>query len=395
MLTASLLLLSALSARAGELEQIRVFVGEQHSQVLLVADAPMQSGAPRVLPRDGALPARAAVTFAGVSIDERLEGAYPRQGEHQRIEVDQGGVRRVLFKPVRTDAGPGVELVVELDQPRAATVTPVGQAGLLLELRVPGAPDDPTLPDPALLARWMEGVSLSRQAPTSPRRVIVVDPGHGGEDHGAVGLSGAHEADVALALSRRVARELEERLDVEVVLTRQDDTFIPLRDRAAMANALDAVVFVSIHANAAPGPTAWGIETYYVDTASDAGAARVAARENAMVTESEGELDRIVAQLAVAGTNQLSRDLAARVQREVVTQLQGVFGPPQIRDLGVKTALFYVLVSTRMPAILFEAGFLTQTEDELRVRHPIYQQVAAEAIADAVEAWLVAQEGGR
>ena len=214
-----------------------------------------------------------------------------------------------------------------------------------------------------------------------------MDPGHGGKDSGALGLSGTHEADVALVLAKRVKKELERRLDADVVLTREDDRFVSLTDRAAIANALDADLFVSIHANAAPAPTVWGIETYYLDGASDIGAARVAARENA-VAAVNGPVDGIVTDLLVSGTNRLSRELATGIQTEVVSGLTDVYGPNQIRDLGVKAAVFAVLVSTRMPSVLFESGFLTHPDDEMRLRHPVYQRTVAVAMADAVALWF-------
>ena len=125
-----------------------------------------------------------------------------------------------------------------------------------------------------------------------------------------------------------------------------------------------------------------------MDTASSGASARVAARENAMVELAEEPVDRVVAQLAVAGTNQLSRDLAHTVQTSVVEDLRAVYGEDQIRDMGVQTALFYVLVSTSMPAILYEASFLTHPEDEMRLRTPAFQEITAEAIADAVVEFL-------
>ena len=385
-----LVLLSAV--HAGELEQVRVFVGEDHARVLLLTDTPVQGATARSVPAKGASPARGTVLLPGTGLDAQLAEAYVRDGESFYIPVDDGGVSRVVL----ADLGGNVQVGVEMAQTRELTVTPVGEVGLLLDLRVSGAAVDSSLPDAQLLAAWMDGVSLARKGEgvSKPRRLVVVDPGHGGHDPGALGCTGTKEADIALQLSRRVARQLDERLDVDVVMTRDEDIFIPLGDRAAMANALDADLFLSIHANAAPGPTAWGITTFYMDTASDAGAARVASRENALVVESDQSMDRLVAELSVAGTSRLSRDLAGMVQSSVVTELQAVYGEEQIRDLGVQTALFYVLVSTRMPAILYEASFLTHPDDEMRLRQPLFQELSAEGIVDAVEEYFEAEESG-
>ena len=129
-------------------------------------------------------------------------------------------------------------------------------------------------------------------------------------------------------------------------------------------------------------------------TASDAGAARVAARENAIAAQEQAEgIERIVLELSMAGTNRMSQLLAMDVQRSVINQLQIIYGEDQIRDLGVKTALFYVLHSTTMPSILFEASFLTHPDDEMRLRHPLFQQTVAESIAAAVEQYVERQQG--
>jgi len=381
-------LLSA--AFAGELEQIHVFIGEEHARVLLLTDSPVNGATARSTPAKGSSPARGTVLLPGTGLDAALAEAYVREESHFFIPVDDGGVSRVVL----ADLSGTVQVGVEMSETRELTVTPVGEVGLLLDLRVATSPVDTSLPDAELLGAWMEGVSLARvgEGVSKPRRLVVVDPGHGGHDPGATGCTGTHEADIALQLSRRIARELEERLDVDVVMTRDEDVFIPLGDRAAMANALNADLFLSIHANAAPAPTAWGITTFYMDTASDAGAARVASRENALVVESDQSMDRLVAELSVAGTSRLSRELAGTVQTEVIKELQGVYGPEQIRDLGVQTALFYVLVSTRMPAILYEASFLTHPEDEMRLRQPLFQEKTAEGIVNAVEIYFETQE---
>ena len=375
-------------AHAAELEMVRSFSGREHARVLLVADVPL---APPELrrERDGE-GMSALLRLPGLTLDEQIASSYARLGSAVTIQPGSGMVRQIQLAA-------GLEVRVQLDLWCEARVIPVGESALLLDFRVPGAPEDPTLPAPTLLADWLDGVSLTRQAAQAPRTrpLVVIDPGHGGDEQGAVGLSGSEEADIALAISLRVARKLEQELDVDVVLTREDDVYVPLQERAALANSLDATLFISIHANAAPAPTAWGIETYTLDSASDAGAARVAARENALLREQDTSMDRIVAQLTVDGTSALSRDLAGRVQTEVVRSLRAVYGEEQIRDLGVKTALFYVLVGTRMPAILFESGFVTMADDELRLRSVVYQEVTAEAITRAVGAWLAAQEPQR
>lgn len=378
-----LTLLLAGLAGAVELETVRVFVGEGHARVLLIADGPL----PEVLsagPR-----AEHLAALPGVGLDPTLQESYRRQGASTVIAVRRGGVDSVRLEPQDR----GLSVWVSLDEPRALTVQALGSHALLLDLQRDGLPADPTLPDPQALLAWLEDAAVGEGALAAPGRerlLIVVDPGHGGAEPGAIGLSGTREADVALAIALRLARELEQELGAEVVLTRTDDSTVPLQERAALANRLQADLFISVHANAAPGPTAWGIETYYMDEASDAGASELALRENAAGLSEPAQ--RLFRQLVVAGGNQVSKDLAEEVHQAIVSEVQERYGPEQTHDLGVKTAMFHVLVATRMPAILVETGFLTQPADELRLRHPPYQQAIAESIAQAVGRWAAARE---
>jgi N-acetylmuramoyl-L-alanine amidase len=370
---------------AAELKEIKIFVGDGHAQLLLVGDSAFNRPETRSNPALGSAPARAMVSLRAAALDPLLQEAYQEVKGRWLIPVGRKGVRQVTLSQVGTD----LHIGFESDQLRTTTVTAIGERALLVDLRLKDAPKDASLPSPELLASWVAGASLKRQAAVGSgekRRLIVVDPGHGGRDSGAVGVSGIHEADVALAIAHRLKRSLERTLDAEVILTRDDDRFVPLQERAAIANALDADLFVSVHANASPSSQAWGIETFYLDAASDAGAARVALRENAL---SQGEKrDDLLTDLFVTGTNRLSRLLAQQVQGRVIHHVTERFGAEQSHDLGVKTALFAVLVWTRMPSILFESSFLSNPEDEIRLRMPTYQQTLADAMAEGIGLWF-------
>jgi len=330
----------------------------------------------------GTVPARAIVVLDGTALGE--DGA-------RTVPFNEHGVRRLILAKV----GTAVQVTVELDSAREVRAAPLGDGAVLVDIQKAGTTPSSDLPNAAHLQAWIDGVSLVRVAGAEPadRKLVVVDAGHGGFDSGAIGLTGTRESDVALEIAHRVAEGLKEELGLEVIMTRSTDHFVPLQERAAIANQADADLFISIHANAAAAPTAWGIETYWLDTASDAGAARVASRENALVRAHQGDLgtDPLVAQLLASGTNQLSQQFAGEVQSGVVKSLQTVYGDDQIRDLGTKTALFYVLVSTRMPAVLFEASFLTNPDDERRLRSPYFQQSTADAIVTAVGNWFSRQ----
>jgi N-acetylmuramoyl-L-alanine amidase len=369
---------------AAQLKQIKVFIGESHAQLLLVGDSAFNRPETRSTPPVGSAPARATISLRAASLDPDLQEAYQEVQGRWLIPVGRKGVRQVTLAQV----GGALNIGVESENLRGVRLTAIGGHALLIDLRVDGAPKDASLPSPELLASWVAGASLKRQAQATSgekRRLIVVDPGHGGHDSGAIGVSGIHEADVALAIAFRLKRSLERSLGAEVILTREDDRFVPLQERSAIANALDADLFVSVHANASPSAQAWGIETFYLDAASDAGAARVAARENALA---HGEKrDDVLTDLFVTGTNRLSRLLAQQVQARVIHNVSETFGEEQSHDLGVKTALFAVLVWTRMPSILFESSFLSNPQDEIRLRMPLYQQTLADSMAEGIGLW--------
>ena len=219
-------------------------------------------------------------------------------------------------------------------------------------------------------------------------RRIVVDAGHGGHDTGAIGPRGVREKDVTLAISRRVARKLE-RAGFQVVLTRRDDRYLKLEERTAIANAAHGDLFVSVHANAHPRRDRSGIETYFLNVTDDRYAARLAARENGLVDLEGGaalpQVKRILTDLDATGSAGPSRRLAALVQRELISRVRDRVG--EVRDLGVKNALFYVLLGARMPAVLVETAFVSNRREEGRLSSRRYQEEVAEGLARAITAF--------
>jgi N-acetylmuramoyl-L-alanine amidase len=213
----------------------------------------------------------------------------------------------------------------------------------------------------------------------------VVDAGHGGHDPGAIGPRRVREKDVTLAMAKKLARKLRD-AGFEVVLTRDRDRYLPLEERTAIANTARADLFVSIHANAHPRRNRSGVETYYLNVADDRYAARLAARENGLDPEQgEAVLTRILTDLEVKASAGQSRRLAEAVQREVTAGVRSRVG--EVRDLGVKGALFYVLLGARMPAVLVETAFVSNREEERRLASARYQDVVASGIARAVVAY--------
>jgi N-acetylmuramoyl-L-alanine amidase len=217
-----------------------------------------------------------------------------------------------------------------------------------------------------------------------PRRVVL-DPGHGGSDPGAIGPSGLHEAEVNLDVARRVAARLAERYGVQVILTRDRDTYVPLEDRAAHANDAGVDLFVSIHCNAARNLEAHGIATFVLDTGSPRVANRVTMREGELVAGDPwggGEVTRILADLRLTQHGGRSVRLAESIQRAMLHDARLLY--PAVEDMGVHPAGFHVLVSARMPSVLVELSFISNAAEEQRLRGDAYRDVLASAIARAV-----------
>ena len=225
------------------------------------------------------------------------------------------------------------------------------------------------------------GTSIATQLGLKVRRVVI-DAGHGGRDTGAVGAHGVREKDLALAIAKKVARRLTA-LGFQVVMTRKSDVFVSLDERTRIANEIHADLFVSIHCNAARRRRLAGVETWTLNVASDRYAARLAAFENAEAERTVSDLRLILADLATRANASDARDLAQAVQSSLVRTLRSRVGP--VRDHGVKQALFYVLLGTRMPSILVETGFISNPAEEARLKSARFQDGTAEAIARGVK----------
>ncbi|AAR35198.2 N-acetylmuramoyl-L-alanine amidase [Geobacter sulfurreducens] len=217
-------------------------------------------------------------------------------------------------------------------------------------------------------------------------RRIVVDPGHGGHDPGAVGAHGTQEKNVVLAIGLKLAEKLRDELGIDVVMTRSTDVFIPLEERTAIANKVNADLFVSIHANASLNRGASGIETYYLNLAKTEKAAQLAARENGTSLEKVSLLQAILFDLMANYKLNDSAHLAEEVQKALYRKLHGQY--PSTRNLGVKQGPFYVLVGATMPSILVETAFISNEAEEERLKDSSYQEQAAEGILEGVKGYI-------
>jgi N-acetylmuramoyl-L-alanine amidase len=253
-----------------------------------------------------------------------------------------------------------------------------------------------------------EGAPTAEPVPLAPPRgraglrTVVLDPGHGGAETGAVGSKGAVEKDLTLTLAQALKRRLEQRLPVKVVLTRDEDASLPLPTRTAIANQNKADLFISLHLNSSLGSGARGAETYFLaPTASDEHAARSAEAENAPTEAAAGseavaaagsgedplfDLQLILWDLAQSRYLAESQRLATLIQEELNSALG-------LKDRGVKQAPFAVLRGAAMPAVLVELGFLSNPEEEAKLQDPSHRAALVEAVVRAVARYRAAVEG--
>lgn len=238
-------------------------------------------------------------------------------------------------------------------------------------------PNDTDKISPSALAKQL-ALGVSR---------IVIDPGHGGRDYGAPGYyKGTHEKKVALALAKILANKIRSELSCEVVLTRQTDKYLTLEERTAIANTENADLFISIHTNSAKDRRAYGVETYFLNLATDDEAIRVAAFENSTSEKNISDLQTILTDLMQnAKINESSR-LAAHVQSELFHHMKHSYN--KIKNKGVKQAPFYVLLGAQMPAILIETSFISNPRECKRLTNSHYQDKLCEGIVKGIREYI-------
>lgn len=251
------------------------------------------------------------------------------------------------------------------------------------------------LENPTRLVIDVNGVEVPKK-PEIPvvRRMIVIDPGHGGHDPGAIGPSGLCEKDVVLDIALKVKEILTADPLNEIFLTRETDRFVTLEERTAIANKKNADFFVSIHANASPVRRVKGIETYLLNWTNDEEAMRVAARENMISIKKMREMHRKIDTLGMI-LNDLSRcnkrdesiKLANYIQNSMISTLKNERNLKSI-DLGVKQALFYVLLGAKMPSVLVEVSFISNPQEERLLSNESYRRQIAKAIAKGLDIYV-------
>lgn len=222
---------------------------------------------------------------------------------------------------------------------------------------------------------------------------IVIDPGHGGYDSGTLGPGGIEEKDVVLDVALRLGKLLEQELGEQVIYTRSTDVFIPLEERTAIANRAHADLFISIHANSSSDKSVRGVECYYLNFTTDPDALKVAARENAVSNEQINQLSNLIKKIALSDKVEESREFALDVQKSLYDGLRN--GNPGLKNRGVKRAPFVVLIGARMPSILAEISFLTNSSDASEMRRPAYRERIAESLFEGIAEYIRGLSGIR
>jgi len=228
-------------------------------------------------------------------------------------------------------------------------------------------------------------ISLAQQLGLGVKKIII-DPGHGGKDPGAMAF-GMKEKDIVLNIAKELAPVLRKQLHCEVLLTRDEDVFIPLEERTAIANTQNADLFISLHINAHPSAKVRGLETYYLNLTTNAEAMRVAARENATSTHQMSDLQDILSDIMKNSKISESSRLAQQVHNSILSKAENN-GYANIKNLGVKQAPFYVLIGAEMPAILIEIAFISNEQDAKNLQDASFVRMLTQEIADGVRTYV-------
>ena len=335
---------------AARLTRVRHLSGLNYTRVILDVTHPVKYSVHTLAPVPAkGLPPRIYLDLAATGLSMR----------QTRVNIDNGLVRRIRLNQFK----PGVVRVV-------------------LDLKHPGTHDAVLMANPHRIV-----VDVERRASRAGRRhlavrKIVLDPGHGGKDPGAVGAGGLREKDVVLRVGRTLAPRLRQEMGVDVVLTRNRDVFVPLKERTAIANREKADLFLSIHSNASPNRRAGGLETYYLDKTTDEATLKLAARENRTARRNLTDLQIMLSDLKLNVYLPDSISLASHLQSSLVRTTRPRY--PRAKDLGVKKGLFYVLVGARMPAALAELFFVSNRREARELRRPEMRKAIVDGLSRGI-----------
>ena len=284
-----------------------------------------------------------------------------------------------LIKPVRADSLPPIVNAPPAASPspdpagvRATTpppTVPISTATTRVVSESPATPARRTTSDGSRSLIRALGLKINR---------VVIDAGHGGHDVGTTGPTGLLEKDLVLDVALRLGKLIEQKLGAEVIYTRQDDTYIALEERTAIANRNHADLFLSIHANSSPIKAISGVETFYLNFTSSSDALDVAARENASSQKSVFELKDLIQSISLHDKIEESKEFAIDLQRTMQANTARYLS--NARDRGIKKAPFVVLIGAQMPSVLSEIGFISNPREEMLMKRGDHRQQIAEAL---------------
>jgi N-acetylmuramoyl-L-alanine amidase len=364
---------------------IRHWSTQSYTRVVVDANAPIKYGY-HLLKRDrrNKQPGRLYLDLDNARVSKEIDSSIPIKGDLLE-RVRAGQYRKTKVRVVLDINSIGTYNVFQLYDPFRIVVDVRKQEekGVVTGIAaVPGKRHarkgirKSKVPDKA--------VSLARQLGLNVK-TIVIDPGHGGKDPGCY-RGRIREKDITLAMAKKLADRIRKEIGCKVYLTRDKDVFIPLERRTAIANMKKADLFISLHVNAHRNPRVHGIETYFLNMATDRNAVMLAARENATSEKSISDLERILNDLMLNTKIHESSRLAHRVENGVLSDLNGRYG--SIKSLGVKQAPFYVLIGAQMPAILVETGFITNSRERKRLVTHTYQAKVTAGISDGIKSYI-------
>jgi N-acetylmuramoyl-L-alanine amidase len=387
----SLLAAPPVSAAPGvpRVSDIQAWTNEIYTRVAIYTgdEVSWQANTVRADPPRG-LPPRIFIDIRGAGIrDEILHGP---------IEVRNGLLRQVRAGRFDRDT---VRVVIDLERESVYRVFALTDPfRLIVDIDGEGEiPALPASPGPAVAGTGVPAASASTPPSTqsaraaashpspapTPRVRVMIDPGHGGKDSGAIGPTGLMEKDVVLAIGRRIRDTLSRSGEFDVLMTRDEDVFIPLEERTAMANKGSVDLFISIHINASRNRRAEGYSTYVLSRgASNREDLELAARENGVPIAKLQGVKFIIDDMFTGARKNESLRLAKTVNDAVVRHVSTRY--PGVQSLGLKQAPFYVLVGARMTAVLIEASFISNAREEARLRDPSCLDRIADGVAEAV-----------
>ena len=299
---------------------------------------------------------------------------FGKKAKAHLASLNKGLLRQVQFKSEKNDVQVTISLKGPIGTPRVAPLTSPDRLVIDLPRKMTTAS---VLPSPITI------------------QTIVIDPGHGGKDPGAIGKGGLSEKEVVLDIGLRLRKLIKKQLGKTVIMTRESDTYISLNDRSLLANRKNADMFISIHTNAHPKRSMGGIEIYILGKSSDPRALAVAARENSLSIDSAGNLDKTLLQILFDLDQDYkigqSLEFAHSARRSFMTTLGEKYRYPVV-DLRIKQAPFYVLLRSNMPSVLAEVSYISNPAEERLLRRDRYRQALAETLYNGLKHYIASVE---